>query len=680
MSDIISEAMQPGGDAVLDALGQKGQSLLSVTTETMTAWTYKATEASRERQALAEAQSRGHNERLRAQHKAAMPLMQRVWNERWWARPPTPEQIGQTWEIVGSWAAADDEYAKLTLRELVSEVRARYALTPEQIRALETGADALINRTGPGPSRNDLARMLAADPAAERTDDGAGTDLADGPERAYSYVIHDAADGRVLRHATEPLLANDGRPLELIAADLLTDFTEKHSTASTAQGNTEPDAEDGAPEQFRLTIAEGTITADALATGEHFSLTDQQAGPVRQDYDQWSRDARAGRIEVTPEQLRDAHRVVLNRLRDDLEALAPDPRLQIAREYLIEEVAGRGRADEHVPPRHSRPAPEAGLSPSQVVERVADLRESIAAAERDVEIADTRVRGEDPNAVIAARQLRSHLDTDWWQTASPREIGSLYEHVSGWSQGQAKDAMLRDLRAGMHRVHGVAITPDSSADRVTEAIKAAQADTAGMRYLTYEISGPDTQTPRGTGTVNVPKSAPLDRVAIEHLASFAGDSQAAIDQHLTIRFAALEVSIGAYDARGRQMNTTGREEAHRARSGEATSEATRLDEAATSLRHDHVQASDERADLWREFASDERADAADEAALANLERLSHTDPEAGRAPRNALPGAPQSMRNRLNAYRGRRRPQLGRTRGPRSNRTLGQHRDRPPER
>lgn len=679
MSDIISEAMQPGGDAVLDALGQKGQSVLSVTTETMTAWTYKATEAARERQALAEAQTREHNERLRAQHKAAMPLMQRVWNDRWWARPPTPEQIGQTFEIVGSWAANDDEYAKHTLRELVSEVRTRYTLTPEQLTALETGAEALINRTGPGPSRGDVARMLAADPAAERTSDGQGADLTDGPERTYSYVIRDAGDGRILRHATEPLAAHDGRPPELIAAELLRDFTEEDPAAPAKAG---PGTEEGAPDRFRLTIAEGTFAPEALAAGEYFTLTDQQVGPVCQDYDEWSRDARAGRIEATPEQLRNAHQVVLNRLRDDLEALAPDPRLQSARQYLIDEIAGRGRADEHLPPRRSRPDPTAGLSPEQVVERVADLRESIAAAERDVEIAETRVRGEDPRTVVAARQLRSHLDADWWQTASPREIGLLYEHVRGWSEGQAKDAMLRDLRAGLHRVHGVAIATDATADPITEAVKAAQADAAGMRYLTYEISGPDAaEAPRDTGTFTVAKDTALDRVAIERLADFASGSQAAIDQHLTIRFSTLEGRIGAYDAQGRHMEPNREEARLRARSDAATAEASRLDEAATALRNDHDPGSDERADLWREEAADERARAAADAADgATLDRLSHIDPEAGRALRNAAPGAPRSVRDRLNAYRGRRRPQLGRTRGPRSQRTLGQHRDRPPER
>jgi hypothetical protein len=690
MSDIISEAMQPGGDAVLDALGQKGQSVLSVTTETMTAWTYKATEAARERQALAEAQTREHNERLRAQHKAAMPLMQRVWNERWWARPPTPEQIGQTFEIVGGWAATGDDYAKHTLLELVSEVRSRYTLTPEQLSTLESGAEALINQTGPGPSRDDVARILAADPAAEHAGDGQRADLSDGPERAFSYVIRDARDGRVLRHATEPWLVDDGRPLELIAAELLSDFTAEHPTDpvtdATAEHDTAPalpDAEESAPDRFQITIAEGTVTAQELAAGEHFSLTEQQADPVRQDYDEWSRDARAGLIEATPQQLHDAHRVVLTRLRDELEALTPDSRLQAAREYLIEEVAGRGRADERVPSRRSRPDPAAGLSPEQVVERVADLRESIAAAQRDVEVAEARVRGEDPGAVLAARQLRSHLDAEWWQAASPREIGHLYEHVSGWSEGHAKDAMLRDLRAGMHRVHGVAIAPDATADRIAEAVKAAQADQAGMRYLTYEISGPDAETPRGTGTVTVAKGTPLDHVAVERLTDFAGDSQTAMAQHLTIRFSAPEGRIGAYDARGRHMDATRREaEARlRARSGSAAAEATRLDEGATALRNDHDPHSDDRADLWRVDAADERAGAAADAADADsLDRLSHLDPEAGRALRNAAPGAPGTVKARLNAYRGRRRPQLGRTSGPRSNRTLGQHRGRPPER
>jgi hypothetical protein len=641
----LSEAMH-AREELFEAVGHKLQTFTSVGTEVFTAWAQRAAENARERQAAIEAQERLDSQRLAAQKKAAMPLMQRVWNERWWSSRPTPEQIGQSWETIAGWAANGDAYAQQALQQMVTELKERYALSAEQIQTL--GDAARIHVPG-----RDVALMLAARaaPGAEASgiDDEPGLAPA---ERSYSFAIRDLQSGEIVLHQTQAWAYLDARPLELVATDTLAGFLVDRDDLRTPDSVEQID-------RYTLTIAEGSHQASELdGRAGQFYLTDREVQAVQADYDQWSADVRAGRIEATPEQARDAFLVERARLRDQLDRLAPDPRIQAARDYLVEEIRGRGRGDERVPERAEGDRPTERMSAEERAARSATLRDALAETDLGIEMATARVHGEDPELVIAARHLRGSLDEDWWLSASAEEIAGLYAHVGRWSEGNAKATVRRDLRAGIFQHHGIEVGQNATHSEVSKAIHRAQAEASGQKLIEFEISAPGSSA-KSQGLTVVDKDLPLEEIARRQLASFAGGREAA--RGLTIRLMGQEGKpIAHLDADGQHVNTR----------AEHPSTGTPEDPSAHTDRPVGARVASIGATNSGPMSGPDGHGVDDHEAL---ERLRGVDPETAQASLSALRGLPQSMRQRLNAYR-HRRARLGPTEGPRTQWTLQQHR------
>ncbi|WP_436792061.1 hypothetical protein [Yinghuangia sp. YIM S10712] len=383
----------------------------------------------RDAAAKSEAATGEARSRLRAEREAAMPLMRQAWDDRWWRRVGAdPHRLGPVWQAATEWAAADDPYAQATLQHLRREVAARYGIEAPGITA--TADELVAALTAPPPAPETETPPPAADAtAAEATAPTAEPSW-------YRVVVRRGPT--VVEH---PLHAYDvhGTDPRVLAARHLARYGETHAldnvrvevSASTIDG------------------AEGPLLAQVTAADHRQVLADDEAR--RRAEEERRRELIANPAGGTPDELAAALSDEARRLRrqaDALhsEALPHDPADPRAARLNTLADALRARAD--------------GL---------AVWRDAVRAEQR----------GEDPATVHRAARLRAELDTPGLPPPSPHEMGGIWDHVQHWPDGQARTAMLDDLRRRISEQAAVDIARDASGVRVTEQILAAHA--AGPR-------------------------------------------------------------------------------------------------------------------------------------------------------------------------------------------------------
>lgn len=106
---------------------------------------------------------------------------------------------------------------------------------------------------------------------------------------------------------------------------------------------------------------------------------------------------------------------------------------------------------------------EPGIDAEQVRSKIADTGLRLRAVEADLD-------GENGDLVVQAAVLRAELDEQWWQNATPAEIGATWNQVSAWGPGAGRDEALEHLRAGVYRQYGKDVPRDTSSDALYEML------------------------------------------------------------------------------------------------------------------------------------------------------------------------------------------------------------------
>ncbi|MEU2717804.1 hypothetical protein [Streptomyces sp. NPDC007205] len=166
-------------DEVLQALGEKVRTAITVVSEIAEVVARHRMDKAREAQAASEAQRAEIAARLRAERDGAMPVMRQPWDTAWWRRAE-PQEIAHVWQVTAGWAATDDPYARTTLEHMRRQIQQRYGVSvPDQ----------------PVPDK-ELALLLTPRPQAEQTGPGAGAEpeFQEGVEGQFEYVVRDAAN------------------------------------------------------------------------------------------------------------------------------------------------------------------------------------------------------------------------------------------------------------------------------------------------------------------------------------------------------------------------------------------------------------------------------------------------------------------------------------------------------
>ncbi|TXJ83300.1 hypothetical protein E2C11_07455 [Streptomyces lavendulae] len=171
--------MSEQSDEVLQALGEKVRTAITVVSEIAEVVARHRMDKARDAQAASEAQRAEIAARLRAERDGAMPVMRQPWDSAWWRRAE-PQEIAHVWQVTSGWAAADDPYAKTTLEHMRRQIQQRYGVSvPDQ----------------PAGDK-ELAMLLTPLPQAEQTSPGAGAvpEFQEGVQGSYEYVVRDAAN------------------------------------------------------------------------------------------------------------------------------------------------------------------------------------------------------------------------------------------------------------------------------------------------------------------------------------------------------------------------------------------------------------------------------------------------------------------------------------------------------
>ncbi|MEU8030695.1 hypothetical protein AB0C13_18925 [Streptomyces sp. NPDC049099] len=180
-------------DEVLQALGEKVRTAITVVSEIAEVVARHRMDKAREAQAASEAQRAEIAARLRAERDGAMPVMRQPWDDAWWRRAE-PQEIAHVWQVTSGWTAAGDPYARTTLEHMRRQIQQRYGVSvPDQPVA-----------------DKELALLLTPRPEAEQTGPGAGDERQEGVQGQYEYVVRDAANPDATPLAQGSLAADPG--------------------------------------------------------------------------------------------------------------------------------------------------------------------------------------------------------------------------------------------------------------------------------------------------------------------------------------------------------------------------------------------------------------------------------------------------------------------------------------
>lgn len=375
-------------------------------------------------------------DRLRAERDAAMPILRRPWDQRWW-RDLGAEELAQTWQVCAEWAMADDAYAKATLEELRRQVSRRYGVA-----------------LPPSPTSVQELAMLLAAPVADAGPEPEFAELESEPGPRFDYTIR-SADGQEL--ATGEIAA---ATLEDAALEALGRY---------ARSN--PDPGENQDAQIDRLLAQGFgeevpgpdmtgVVVDVVAADgdQRLSMPADQADQIRTELRQQRQAIISGGEEATDVERLAAIDAEMRAGRID----AADLRRALDRARRAEALGGESDAAE-----------------VQTWLRAANGRLSDLALRRRVLEADAR--GEDGAAVRRAAVLRENLDEDWWRTATIGEIAGVVDEVSTWGPGTGRDEAQRWLRVEIHKSHHVDVKDLSDAGEVAGILATAlgQADPDG---------------------------------------------------------------------------------------------------------------------------------------------------------------------------------------------------------
>ncbi|MCD0452644.1 hypothetical protein LO762_26180 [Actinocorallia sp. API 0066] len=141
-----------------DALRERFQVAFQTSLEIFGSAKQRAISRSQRLQADLERKSREARDRLRAQHRADMPVMRQAWSRGWWKSvKDKPEEIAHVVEVAGSWARMGDPAGERTLQELSRKIKDEF------------GIDLDLSLTDRGDLVEQLGTALA--PAPKERDD-----------------------------------------------------------------------------------------------------------------------------------------------------------------------------------------------------------------------------------------------------------------------------------------------------------------------------------------------------------------------------------------------------------------------------------------------------------------------------------------------------------------------------
>jgi hypothetical protein len=367
-------------------------------------------------------------DRLRAERDAAMPILRRPWDQRWW-REVGVEELAQAWQVCAEWAAADDAYARATLEELRRQVSRRYGVAlppgPTSVAELAMLLAAPGADVGPEPEFAELEpevgprfgyTVRAADGQEVAVGEIAAASLEDAALEALGRYARSSPDAGQDPDALIDRLLAQGFGVELPGPDMAGVVVDVVAVDGDQRLSVPADQAD------RLRTELRRVRQEVIGGGEEVSDVDRLAAI--------DAEVRAGRIDAAGlrRRLEDARRV---------EALGGESKTAEAQSELR---AVNGRLGDLA------------------------LRRRVVEAE---------ARGEDGAAVRRAAVLRENLDEEWWRTASIGEIAGVVDEVSTWGPGTGRDGAQRWLRVEIHRSHHVDVKDLSDAGEVAGVLAAA---------------------------------------------------------------------------------------------------------------------------------------------------------------------------------------------------------------
>ncbi|MFH8350213.1 hypothetical protein [Streptomyces sp. NPDC018045] len=375
--------------------------------------------------------ARAEAERLRAERAAAEPLLRAAHQERFWKDLALhPERLGRTWQAAAEWAGGDP-YAAHTLQHLKEQLADRYGLT---VPDWPVGG-------------GDLARLVTlVDPAYRKRLEAARQAAEQAPETSYAVLIRDAQnEGRILYRGEGA--AEAGVSAETFAAQQYETW-QQQAGAETTRGR--------AAGEFVVEVVENTGQADA---GHVPAATVNAADiPAVLEADRRRLEevaAGTAQPETHAEHLR-ALQAVLEKMEAD-----ENRRVQRYQEYATKlQDTDLSAAD----------AKRLTSNLAHIQEGLEKLRQQQVDAALQMAAVAAEMHGENPRHVYDAARLSESLDTEWWRTASAREIAGVWDHVAQWEPGAARAETQASIRDEVERRFHMAIPQDAAAETVAAII------------------------------------------------------------------------------------------------------------------------------------------------------------------------------------------------------------------
>ncbi|MEU1121857.1 MULTISPECIES: hypothetical protein [unclassified Streptomyces] len=376
-------------------------------------------------QAAAEERAQVAAEQLRAQRAAAEPVLRAVHQERFWKNPDA-RRIGRAWQAASEWADGDP-YAAHTLEFLREQLRERFGIEAPAWPVHGAELSRIVTLADPAYRKH----LDAAREAAEKA----------GGSTSYAFIVRDARDPYRVLYQGEAK-APVGMPAATAAA---------REFEVWAQGAGADSVKGRDRAEFTIEAMEnnGTNRAGQVPAAEVHGnqVSDILAADVA-----WQRALIEGAESGSPGEMLYAYGGELERLEEE-EKFRRARRAEYAARLEGESLsdADRKRLSGNVT------ALDTGLKALHQQQADNALKMAASAAE---------LRGEAAEYVFRAARLQDSLDEGWWATASAAEVSGVWEHVTAWEPGQAREDMCQMLREEIERHHRLSIPRDATADMV----------------------------------------------------------------------------------------------------------------------------------------------------------------------------------------------------------------------